>query len=67
MLAVPVALINFEEALAIFKAEFWRLIKERAFQSFECLIPELIMVKAVGGWRPAGWPEPKEPEAVESQ
>ncbi|OCS48680.1 hypothetical protein [Ralstonia pickettii] len=67
MLAVPVALINFEEALAIFKAEFWRLIKERALQSFECLIPELIMVKAVGGWRPAGWPEPKEPEAVESQ
>lgn len=65
ILAAPVALNNFEEGLAIFKAEFWRIIKERALQSFECLIPELIMFKEVGGWRPAGWPEPKEPEEVE--
>lgn len=64
-LAAPVALINFEEGLAIFKAEFWRLIKERALQSFECLIPELIIIKEVGGWRPASWPEPIESEEVE--
>lgn len=62
ILAAPVALINFEEGLAIFKAEFWRLIKERALHSFECLIPELIIVKEVGGWWPASWPEPIESE-----
>ncbi|MDF3889171.1 hypothetical protein [Cupriavidus basilensis] len=65
ILAAPVALINFEEGLAIFKAEFWRLIKERALQNLECLIPELIMIKEVGGWRPASWPEPIESEEVE--
>ncbi len=66
ILAAPVALINFEEGLAIYKAVFWRLIKERALQSFECLMPELIMIKEVGGWQPAGWPEPTESEEVDS-
>ncbi|CAG2159974.1 hypothetical protein [Cupriavidus numazuensis] len=66
ILAAPVALINFEEGLAIFKAEFWRLIKERALQNFGCLIPELILIKQAGGWWPAGWPEPKESDEVES-
>ncbi len=66
ILAAPVALINFEEGLAIFKAEFWRLIKERALKNFGCLIPELILIKQAGGWWPAGWPEPKESDEVES-
>lgn len=66
ILAAPVALINFDEGLAIFKAAFWILIKERALKSLEGVIPELIMIKEVGGWQPAGWPEPTEPEEVES-
>lgn len=62
ILAAPVALVNFEAGLAIFKVEFWRLVKDRALHSFDCLIPELILVRQAGGWQPAGWPEPNESE-----
>ncbi|WP_414914723.1 hypothetical protein [Pseudomonas sp. IT-P258] len=63
-LATAVAIIagSFETGLAIFKAEFWRLIKEHALQTYNCLIPDLIFPSETGEWKLAQWPDPVEPE-----
>ncbi|MFP3501369.1 hypothetical protein [Burkholderia sp. SIMBA_062] len=57
--AISIVLDNFEQAVTIFKAEFWRLIQERARQTYECLTPDLkYEEEATSDWEPAGWPDP---------
>lgn len=47
---VAVVFSDFEAGVSVFKNEFWRLIKERTLRSFDCLLPELILVEETSEW-----------------
>lgn len=49
-IVIAVVFSNEEEGKATFKAEFWRLIKERLGETVECLIPDLKVVKQTSEW-----------------
>ena len=46
---------NFDARLSTFKAVFWRLVKERARASLECLVPDMFIEQETGECVKDGW------------
>lgn len=54
-LATVLVFENFDAGLSTFKAVFWRLVKERARESLECLVPDMFIEQETGDWVKDDW------------